>query len=487
MARQSNKIEEQWLRLSRRAHLFARGLAALAITLLLSGCGAGLPTLRPRQPDEGMVYLYLDPLPPGAERLRVSLGAVGAILQDGTEIPLAASLAEISGGVTRRQRLLAAGPLPAGEYSGIVLRARSAALRGESGESVLLVPDAPTRLDFRFIVRRQEGLVIALALKYEDAVDAAFRFSPAFSLYFPDRPAAGLMGFVANSRSSDITMFEKKSLQVFDVIATGRGPSSLALDQRARRLYVSLAGEDAVEFIDLDAGKIADRIKLIPGDQPAALALHPDGKVLLCANRGSNTLSFIDTGSRAELARIPVGNGPRFIAIDRAGRRAFVFNTLSNSLSVVDIVGQAVVRTLSTDPSPVRGDFNRRGDRLYVIFETTPYVTVINPDTGVIIKRFPVRASMDAIKVDPNTDFLYLGGRRELSVGVYEPFGLVAVDFLDTVTGIGYMATDGDLNMLYLVAPTVNRLLVSPRVRRRISGELDAGDGPVWVSLMGEN
>jgi len=464
-----------------------RLLSALAIGLLLSGCQAGLPQLRPRQAEEGMVYLYLDPLPPEAQRLLVGLGGIGALQRDGAEVALSASLTEISGRAARRQRLLAAGPLPAGEYSGLVLRARSAALRGESGDSALLVPEAPTRLEFRFVVRRQEGLVIALALRYEESVDAGFRFNPAISPYFPDRPAVGLMGFVANARSSDISVFEKKSLQVFDVIATGRGPSSLALDQRARKLYVSLAGEDAVEAIDLDAGKISDRIKLTPGDQPAALALTPDGKILLSANRGSNTLSIIDPGSRAELAKVPVGNGPRFVAIDRAARRAFVFNTLSSSISVVDIVGRGVIRTIPTDPSPVRGDFNRRGDRLYVIYETTPYVTVINPETGAVIKRFPVRSGMDAIKVDPSTDLVYLGGRRELAVGIYEPFSLVAVDFLDSGTGIAFMATDGEENTLYLVAPTANRLLVSPRIRRRIVGELDVGDGPVWMSVMGEN
>ena len=240
----------------------------LVIGLILLGCQAGLPQLRPRQADEGMVYVYLDPLPPEADRLRVGLGGIGALQRDGGEIPLSVSLAEISGKEARRQRLLAAGPLPAGEYSGLVLRARSAALRGEEGDSALLVPEAPTRVDFRFLVRRQEGLVVALALRYAESVDAGFRFSPAISPYFPDRPAIGLMGFVANARSSDITVFEKKSLKVFDVIATGRGPSSMALDQRARKLYVSLAGEDAIEVVDLVAGRISDRLKLTPGTSP---------------------------------------------------------------------------------------------------------------------------------------------------------------------------------------------------------------------------
>ena len=102
MAQKSNKIEKRWLRLSKPARRLRAASALVGLGLLLSGCGAGLPGLRPRQPDEGMVYLYLDPLPPAAARLQVALGAIGAVQQDGTEIPLSTSLAEISGRATRR-------------------------------------------------------------------------------------------------------------------------------------------------------------------------------------------------------------------------------------------------------------------------------------------------------------------------------------------------------------------------------------------------
>jgi YVTN family beta-propeller protein len=462
-------------------------LCSLGLGLILLGCQASLSPVRPRLEDEGAVYLYLQPLPREAARLRVGMAGVSALSRDGREVPLSLSLRELSGRDVRRQRLLAAGPLPAGEYSGLVFRARSAALRGDGEESALLVPDAPTRIDFTFVVRRREAHVIALSLRYAESVDAGFRFSPVFSVYRPARPAVGLMGFVANRRSNDITVFDKKSLDVFDVIATGSGPSSLALDQRTRKLYAALSEDDTVEVIDLMAGKITDQIRLTLGDQPVALALTPDGKVLLSANMGSNTVSFIDPGSRVELTKIPVGNGPRFIAIDRTGRRAFAFNTVSNTVSVIDILGRGVIRAIPTDPDPVRGDFNRRGDRLYVIHQTSPFVTVINPDSGAVTGRFPVRTGMDAIKVDPNTDLVYLGAKREPAVGVYEPFSFVPVDFLDTGAGVAHMATDADENALYLVSPDTNRVVVSHRIRRRIAGELDAGEGPSWISLMGEN
>lgn len=458
----------------------------LLIVWLLAGCQASLPRPAARLDDEGSVYLYLQPLAREAERLRVAVEAMAALHVDGRERPLAVSLRELSTRDVRRQRLLAAGALPAGEYSGFTFRAGRASLGGDAGPSALLVPEASTRIDHAFTVRRGEARVISLVFKYAESVEAGFRFRPAFAAYSPERPAAALMGFVANRRSNDVTVFDKKSLEVVDVIATGRGPAGMALDQRARRLFVALSGDDGVDIIDVMAGRIADRVRLTPGDEPVALALTPDGRTLLSANRGSDTVSLVDPDSRFELTTIRVGHGPRSIVIDRTGRRAFVFNALSNTVSVLDVPSRGAIRSIATDPAPVQGHFNRRGDRLYVIHETASYVTVINPGTLTVSGRFQVRSGMDAIKVDPNTDLVYLGGRRDLAVGLYEPFAFGAVDVLDTGAGAAHMAMDGEENTLYVVSPGVNRVLVSDRIRKRTVGELDVGDGPSWISVMGE-
>jgi YVTN family beta-propeller protein len=252
-------------------------------------------------------------------------------------------------------------------------------------------------------------------------------------------------------------------------------------------VYVALSRDDGVEVIDVMADRITDRVRLTPGDGPVALALTPDGRTLLSANRGSNTVSVIDPVSRFELMKIQVGNGPRAVLIDRAGRLAFVLNGLSSTVSVIDLLNRVVIRSIPTDPGPVQGHLNRRGDRLYVIHDIASYVTVINATTLAVTGRFPLRSAMDAIKVDPNTDLVYLGGRRELTVGVYDPFSFMAMDVVDTGMDTVTMAVDGQENALYLVSSGGNRVLVFDRIRKRMVGELDVGDGPSWISVMGEN
>lgn len=458
----------------------------VSVCLLLAGCGASLPQLRPALERDGKVYLYLQPFPQEADRLSFDVGAVSALSLDGREVPLSVSLGEVRGRDLKRQRLLAVGFLPPGDYAGFSLRTVKASLTGEAGGSALLVPDAATRIDFPFNVARRQGRVITMVLRYAESVGSGFGFSPAFSMFVPDKPPTNLVGLVANSGSNDITVFNKKSLQVFDVIVTGRGPAGMALDQRSRRAYVALSGEDGIEVIDLGAGNVSDRIRLYPGDGPRELALTPDGRTLLSANTGSNTVSIIDADSRFELTRIPVGNGPRSVVIEPTGRRAFTFNNLSNTMSVLDIPTRSVITTISVDPGPVRGQFNRRSDRLYVIHEMSPYVVVFNPNLLTATGRFPVRSGARSLKVDPNTDLVYLGKVRDFGVGLYDPLAFAPVGFVDTGGAVAQMTADGDGNNLFMVTPDRKAVLVANLTSKRIVGEIDVGDDPSWVTMMGE-
>jgi len=458
----------------------SRRLAAVAGVLLLAACQSMTPSSsRPRAGDEGVLYLYLQPLAEDARGTRLTVEAVSALHVDGREMPLAVRLRNVSADTARRQRLLAAGPLPPGDYTGLLFRIPAAAADEPPASPEGPAREAATRIDYRFTVRRAEGQVLAVAVKSPAAAD--------FHLYSPTPPATGVMGFVANAGSGDVSVFDKKTLQVFGVIVPGHAPSGMALDQRARRLYVALAGDDTVAVVDVLSVRVSDRIRLSPGDEPVEVALTPDGAQLLSVNRGSNTVSFIDTVSRFEVAKVRVGTSPTSITIDRTGRRAFVFGPLLNGVTVIDILARSLVRTIPTEPGPVRGQFNRRGDRLYVVHETTPFVTVINPATLTVMSRFSVRFPMDTIKVDPGTDYVYLGGRRTFAVSLYDSLSFAVIDAVADSGGTVNMTTDVEDNTLYLVDQAANRVLVVERIRKRRVGELDVGDGPVWISVMGES
>jgi YVTN family beta-propeller protein len=458
--------------------------AMLALGML--GCQATLTKFLPPLEEEGEVYLYLEPFPQGAERLRFTIGAIFAVSADGREFPLTTPLHEVKTSDVQRQRLLASGRLPPGSYTGFSFKVNKAILKTEEGEANLLVPETPVPNDFPFSVVRRRAYVISSTFKYAESISRGFSFSPVFSMMIPARPIPSLTGYVTNSGSNNIMVFDKKLRKILAVIVTGRGPAGMALDQRQGRAYVALSGDDAIEFIDVLSGEPINRLRLNTGDRPQELGLTPDGKTLLVVNKGTNTVSFIDPFSFVELKRVDVGREPNSVAINPNGIRAFVFNTFSNSVSVIDIPNKAVIATITTDPAPLRGQFNRRGDRLYIIQEWSAYLTSLDPSALSILRRFSVKIGMVSIKVDPQTDLVYMGRLRDTVVEVYDPFVFPVVDSINTGAGITYMTIDGDDNNLFMVNPEMKSLMVSRLVRKRVFSEMDVGESPYWITMMGE-
>jgi YVTN family beta-propeller protein len=456
------------------------------VLIVLSACEMKPLQLKPPLDGQGEVFLYLEPFPQEAGPLRFFLDKVSALKADGTDVSLALSFEEFKPSDLKRQRVIASGRLPAGSYSGLSFSVKRALLKGEEGEADLIVPKEPVKINYFFEVPKEKAVVISMNFKYSESVRGGVSFIPFFSLSIPVRPLISLKGLVSNHDSNTVTLFDKRLGKVASVIETGGGPGGMVLDQRARRAYVALSEDDAIDVIDIDRGDRINRMRLTTGDQPWELALTPDGTTLLTINRGSNSVSFVNPVTLSELKRINVGNNPASILLDRTGRKAYVFNLLSNSVSVIDVPRMVVAATYATETGPLRGQFSRKGDRLYVFYERAPYLTVFDPFNFSVINRVFVGAGVSDLKVDTNTGMLYLSRKYDGVIEVYDPFSLLPFETFNVGGGVGYMAIDNEGNNLCVVLPDRKRLVMVNLISKKVVSELDTGDYPYWTTMMGE-
>jgi YVTN family beta-propeller protein len=103
----------------------------------------------------------------------------------------------------------------------------------------------------------------------------------------------------------------------------------------------NVASEGSVSVIDLATGRSVAQI--LTGLHASALALSPDGRHLVCANAGSDTLSVIDTASDTVVETIwarpsPAdlfGAQPNALAFEPSGRTLYVANGTQNAVAVV--------------------------------------------------------------------------------------------------------------------------------------------------------
>lgn len=470
------------------------GAAALLLFLLAAGCETVSTYIKPALENEGEVFVYLQPFPQEADRLTIEIESIAAVRNDGAEFPLTLSFATLKGSGLKRQRFLASGRLPPGQYTGLSIKAKSAKVAVEEGEAALLVPPEPLKNEFSFEVIRKRALLLNLVYQHSRAVQADFSFRPVFTVSIPGATTVNFIGYVSNSGANTITVFDKLSGLVTGVIATDEQPMGMVLDQTLLKAYVAFEGEDEVGIIDLLSGTIANRIPLNGGDRPVELALTPDRKFLLTVNTGTQTVSFISTDSLTETARATVGQGPHSIIINRTGSRAYVFNSRSNTISVINLaaylsgrpVTAQAVQTVSTEAGPIFGQFSARGDKLYVVHERSPYINVRDPASNALLNRVYMGTGGRTIKVDSKTNLFYVAPAGGRDLDVYDPFSFVAGDFIPVEGEAVSMTIDNDDNTLCVVVPEKRVVKIINLTSRKVIAELDVDTDPYWVTVMGE-
>ena len=463
-----------------------RLLITVFLVCLVTGCTQVRQAVKQPLSNEGELFLYAEPFPQDAIRLEFSIASIAAIREDGLQVPLTLAYQRFSPAESQRQRLFASGILPPGNYNLLAVAVKEASLMGEEGKGRLLVPEKPHEVRAVFTIRNGKATVVALDLNYRQSLAEKISFRPAFNARIPPLPLMELSGYVTNSDDNTITVFDRHSARVGGMIATGRGPTGMVLDQVRQKGYVALSGEDAVAVLDLKENDFIDRIRLLAGDNPQFMALTPDGRLAITANKGSNTASIVDIPSRVEIARVQVGNGPEYVLMDRTGSRAFVFNRQASSISVIDMNKMLVSATLSTELSPVFGQINRKGDTLYVFYEMSPYLLAYSLDTLAAAKRIEVGPGTSALKLNPSTDKLYVGSRYGGAINVYNQYSLIPIEFLFVKEGVGYMTIDGEDNNLLAVLPRNRLLKLINLISKRERGVADTGAGPYCAVVFSE-
>lgn len=437
--------------------------------------------------EDGEVIVYIQPLPEPAERLSFVIDAITIVRDDETVVPISLSLNEIKGenhiGV---QRLLGSTALPEGEYRGMTINIRSASLTGREGGAALLVSGEPLVVNHVFRVKKGKASTLFLNLEPAEFISEGFVFKPAFTLSSGGRELFTLTGYITNTFSNTVSVFNKKTMLNVGTISTGKGPRGIVLDQDRGRAYVAVSGDDVIEVIDVFSGHITKKISLNAGDEPIFLALAPDGDSLVSVNAGSNTVSIIDTGVLYETGRIRVGEEPTSAAVDPLGLRVYVTNSMSSSVSVIDLSSKTLAATIAVEGTPLRGAFSRRGDRFYVVNSDIPDLTVMNTSSLSVTGKIFTGTGALSVKVDTRTDLILVGNKTGGGISIIDPFSSMFIDTVRTDGTAVFMTIDDQENTLFAVIPGRKVLRKINLTSKKVIAEIDIGEGAYAVAVMGE-
>lgn len=241
-------------------------------------------------------------------------------------------------------------------------------------------------------------------------------------------PASVPHVFVANKAAgslSTVVTWGMYSLPEEEIILGAPGvsvPSAIDVDYVLPRLYVADEAQGRIVYVNpkIPGSPLAVEGAVNVGSQPSAVLLCVpkaqcrttyDRRKLFVANRGSNTVSFVDPYLGAVTQTVPVGQEPE--ALQFTGARLYVANRGSDSVSVISPNAQPVTEIfLPAGSTPVDLAFvNLGGGRLRVFTADSGLgsVSVISDVAApALVGTVSVPGSPIDVEADPQLRVVYV-------------------------------------------------------------------------------
>lgn len=140
--------------------------------------------------------------------------------------------------------------------------------------------------------------------------------------------------WVANGAAYTVTkLWREKATgpyQVAQEIPVGAWPAAVVADPRLPYVLVAQRGSDTLGFVDRKRGVLQDALWV--GDEPTGLALAADKQRVYVSSATGREIIVVSLDTRQVMARIPVGFDPRALALSGDGRWLYVASYRSGNL-----------------------------------------------------------------------------------------------------------------------------------------------------------
>jgi YVTN family beta-propeller protein len=260
------------------------------------------------------------------------------------------------------------------------------------------------------------------------------------------------------------------------------------------RLYVDNSEGDDISVIDLETLNTVDDIRLAA--KVHGLAIQADGRRLFATIESDNTLRVVDTATNSVIVTIKLTGRPNQCAVTPDGHYVAVPIRDKNAVDVVDVQQQKVVKTLPV--SKPHNAFNAGSNRyLFISAMGANQINVIDLMTMVYSVKVSVGGIPRPYVVTPDGTTMYvavtgLHGFMKVDVasGKMQRVAMPAENhtpkehpFEPSNTLTHGLALSPDGTELWVTSLLDNSLYVYDVKANKITGRVQVGDGPNWVTF----
>ncbi|MGK9167697.1 hypothetical protein KXR53_15435 [Inquilinus limosus] len=268
----------------------------------------------------------------------------------------------------------------------------------------------------------------------------------------------------------------------------------LAVDLGRKRLFVAELGNDTVDAVDLDTGKVVHRltglsepqgVAYLPGPDLVVVANGGDGSVRvfqgedlapagsialgddadnvrvdpstgqILVGYGAGALAIIDPLSRSRIGEVELAAHPESFQFDPQAGRVFVNLPDARQIAVIDLASRRQVASW-TVPG-LRSNFpmalDERAAALAVVYRDPPRLVLLNPKAGAVIQSLETCGDADDVFFDAKRQRIYVScGDGAVDVIQRDSRGIGSVDRIETSSGARTSLFVPELDRLFVAA-----------------------------------
>jgi len=186
-----------------------------------------------------------------------------------------------------------------------------------------------------------------------------------------------------------------------------RSPGDLALSPDGKWAVAANRTSDSVSLVDLEAGKAVAEVPV--GRKPYGIDWR--GAVAVVANWRDDTVTLLDVAppKLSMAATIQVGNEPRGVVLSPDGARAFVMVSGDNAIDVLDLKARKPVARIAVGHEPWHGALTPDGSRLAVGNALSGDVSLIDTAALKTAATIPMKGrNLRRLAVSPDGAWAYV-------------------------------------------------------------------------------
>ncbi|MCE7798274.1 beta-propeller fold lactonase family protein [Sphingobium sufflavum] len=205
---------------------------------------------------------------------------------------------------------------------------------------------------------------------------------------------------------------------------------------------------------------------------------------LLVANKGEDTVSFLDLASGKERARIPTGRSPHEIVISPNGKLAAVVAYGGATIDIMDIKYARLVRRIDLTPNAgPHGIVWPSHDTIVAVADRSQSVVIVNPRSGAVEAIPTGQKGSHMLALSPNRRFAYVSNILSGTVSIVDLQRKTKTEDIRMGGNPEGIALTHDGNHLWVGDDATGRVQVVDLATRKVITTLPTDPVPVRIAI----